>query len=237
MLESPDMNSGHRAVKPIYLASNSPRRRELLSLTGLAYRPRPTQVDETPLPGEDGLSYVRRIADRKAVTAAQQIDTGGLIIAADTAVVDLHGNSRAGILGKPTSPEDAADMLRSLRGHTHQVYTALSILPAPEGAIRADLCVTDVPMRNYTDNDIDSYVASNDPLDKAGAYAIQHAGFHPVELLHGCFANVMGLPLCHLARNLVQLNILPPINVPQACQSALAYDCPVYPAILDGNVI
>src|SRR5512143_1080492 len=92
-------------------------------------------------------------------------------------------------------------------------------------------------MRYYADVEIRIYVASGDPLDKAGAYAIQHVGFHPVEKLSGCFANVMGLPLCHLARSLSQLGINSPINVPQACQAALQYSCPVYHLILEENSV
>ena len=130
---------------------------------------------------------------------------------------------------------EAVEMLCKLRGHTHQVFTAISILPDQGGTILSDLCTTDVPMRNYSDEEITAYVASGDPMDKAGAYAIQHAGFHPVEKLQGCFANVMGLPLCHLARCLFQLGITPGVNVPQACQSALEYACPVYHLILNST--
>ena len=87
-------------------------------------------------------------------------------------------------------------------------------------------------MRDYTDEEIKTYVASGDPMDKAGAYAIQHKGFHPVKELHGCYANVMGLPLCHLTRNLIKLGLPPLVNIPQVCQAALGYDCPVYAQFL-----
>ncbi len=232
MLESPDMQPRHRASTKLILASNSPRRRELLSLTGLDYRLLPAAVDETPLPGEDGAVYVRRIADSKVMATVQQAGSGVVIIAADTAVVDRDGRDQVRIYGKPGSPAEAVAMLRSLRGHTHQVFTALSILPAGEAAPLVDLCATDVPMRNYSEDEIHAYVATGDPFDKAGAYAIQHAGFHPVDQLHGCFANVMGLPLCHLGRNLAPLGIQPANDIPQACQSALGYVCPVYQSIL-----
>ena len=207
-----------------------------MSLTGLEYSLLPAQVDETPLAGEDGIAYVRRVAASKAKAALPHAVPDGLIIAADTAVVDGPGSERMGILGKPAGQDEAITMLRSLRSHTHQVFTAISILPAQENTIRSDLCATDVPMRNYSDDEIEAYVASGDPLDKAGAYAIQHPGFHPVDRLHGCYANVMGLPLCHLVRNLLPLGITPSVIVPQACQIALGYDCPVYQAILD-NVV
>ena len=93
-------------------------------------------------------------------------------------------------------------MLRRLRSRTHQVYTGIAVMPLSDGNLLTDLCVTDVPMRAYSDEEIDAYVATGDPLDKAGAYAIQHPDFHPVESMSGCYASVMGLPLCHLTRTL-----------------------------------
>jgi hypothetical protein len=92
-------------------------------------------------------------------------------------------------------------------------------------------------MRAYTDAEMESYIASGDPLDKAGAYAIQHAAFHPVEGFAGCFACVMGFPLCHLTRTLQKFNIVPRLNVAQTCQQALSYSCPVFQAVLDGQNI
>ena len=123
-------------------------------------------------------------------------------------------------------------MLRQLRARTHQVLTALAVLQTGSGRLLLDICVTDVPMRAYSDAEIEAYVASGDPLDKAGAYAIQHAGFHPVKSLDGCYANVVGLPLCHLARMLHRLGLPPRANLPLACQAALGYQCPVYEQIL-----
>jgi septum formation protein len=157
-----------------------------------------------------------------------------VIVAADTAVIDSDRNGNGEIFGKPMDRDDAAKMLRRLRGHTHQVHTAISILHSDDRSIVSDICTTDVPMRDYSDEEIMTYVASGDPMDKAGAYAIQHAGFHPVEKLEGCFANVMGLPLCHLARSLMKIGIPPFTDVPKACQSALEYVCPVYVQILTG---
>ena len=87
-------------------------------------------------------------------------------------------------------------------------------------------------MRDYTDAELEAYVASGDPLDKAGAYAIQNAGFHPVEKFDGCYASVMGLPLCHLARSLKKMGLTPETDVPAQCQATLAYDCSIYDAIL-----
>jgi len=128
-------------------------------------------------------------------------------------------------------------MLRRLRGRCHQVYTGIAALRVSDGLLLADLCVTEVPMRAYSDDEIDAYVQSGDPLDKAGAYGIQHPDFQPVESMQGCFASVMGLPLCHLIRNLRRLEITPGNDVPDACQSHLNYQCPVSRAILRGEQV
>ncbi len=198
-----------------------------MALGGWAYQAHPADVDETPLPGESPAAYVLRLAENKARAAAL---TGGaqLVLAADTTVVDA-GN----ILGKPQHTAEARDMLRRLRGRTHQVFTALAVLPVSGERLLTDVCITDVPMRDYSEAEIDAYVDSGDPLDKAGAYAIQHAGFHPVESLAGCYANVVGLPLCHLANMLFKQGLPVRADLPDACQSALDYHCPVYQQIFD----
>jgi MAF protein len=198
----------------------------------LEYNLLPALVDETPLPDEDGTKYVQRIASSKAVSAASRTDGHAVIIAADTAVIDRRVDGKAEILGKPADAAQATEMLLRLRGHVHQVLTAITILRTDDGKTRFDLCTTDVPMRDYSEAEIQAYVESGDPLDKAGAYAIQHAGFHPVENLAGCYANVMGLPLCHLTRSLASLDIGPKLNVPETCQAAIGYDCHAYRKIL-----
>jgi len=210
----------------ILLASNSPRRKQLLALAGWPYRIQPAEVDETPLPGEPAEAYVLRLAESKA-RAAAGFAAEGLVLAADTTVVDAGS-----ILGKPNDADQARAMLRQLRGRSHQVLTALAVLQSRTDRLLIDVCATDVPMRAYTEVEIEAYVASGDPLDKAGAYAIQHAGFHPVASLAGCYANVVGLPLCHLARMLRTLGLPPRADLPQACQAALGYQCPVYEQIL-----
>jgi MAF protein len=234
VLESPDMPNRKKSTTQLYLASNSPRRRELLALCGWEFHVFSAQVDETPLPDEDGVDYVQRLAKNKAATASSQVSPNSVVIAADTTVIDVNVGGKPAILGKPNDPDDAKEMLRGLRGHFHQVHTAISIRSNRDGSSVSDLCTTPVPMRNYTDQEIDAYIATGDPMDKAGAYAIQHAGFHPVENLEGCYANVMGLPLCHLTRSLIKMGIPPQANVPAECQNALAYHCPVYPQILKG---
>jgi septum formation protein len=237
VLESPGMISRKPRAAQLFLASNSPRRRELLALGGWKFDTLSTQVDETPLPDEDGKVYVKRLAKSKVDHAADQVVKDGVIIAADTSVIDNLANGNSTILGKPGDQAEAVEMLRSLRSHTHQVHTALVILNNQDRTLWSDFCTTNVTMRNYTDAEITDYVSSGDPMDKAGAYAIQHAGFHPVEWLDGCFANVMGLPLCHLTRSLAQFGITPQADVPQACQAALGYNCPVYHKILIQNLV
>lgn len=232
VLESPDMVPAEQAKPLLYLASNSPRRKELLTLIKLEYNLLPAQVDETPLPDEAGIKYVRRIAEMKAFTATRQAGGHGVIVAADTAVIDRRTDGKSEIFGKPADAIEAAEMLHELRGHVHQVLTAVSILRSDDGTMLFDLCTTDVPMRNYSEQEIQAYVTTGDPLDKAGAYAIQHSGFHPVEKLTGCYANVMGLPLCHLTHSLSRLGIDPKVDVPRTCQAALGYECHAYRDIL-----
>jgi septum formation protein len=218
-------------VKPfLVLASNSPRRRALLTLGGREFLSRPADVDESILPGEAPGDYVLRLAESKARACAVSASPGQLVLAADTTVVD--GST---ILGKPADADEAFRMLRRLRGRDHQVYTGLALLKAPDGKLVRDLCVTDVPMREYNDDEIEAYVGTGDPLDKAGAYAIQHAGFHPVDSLHGCYASVMGLPLCHLSRSLAQFGISPKADQVIRCLSEFDYDCPISPAVLRGE--
>lgn len=213
------------------LASNSPRRRHLLGLSGWEFEVQAADIDESPLPGEHPSDYVVRLAENKSRAAAEMVSEDVLIISADTTVAD--GNT---ILGKPESPQEAIRVLRSLRGRTHQVFTGLAVYRPADGTLLADLAMTDVPMRAYTDQEIDDYVATGDPFDKAGSYAIQHPEFKPVSQMSGCYANVMGLPLCHLARTMKKLGFDPIEDIPAACQSDLAYECPVYKPILKGEL-
>ena len=214
------------------LASNSPRRRQLIALGKWNVSLSVSDVDEGQSAGESPSEYVLRLAEAKARAAIPNAGPEQVIIGADTAVI--HGGR---ILGKPGDSAEAIEMLKELRGHTHQVYTALAILQKHDERLIADLCVTDVPMRNYTDEEIDAYVLSGDPLDKAGAYGIQHPSFHPVESMSGCYASVMGLPMCHLLRALRQLGITSVADVPAACQTLLQYACPVSRAILHGEQV
>ena len=212
----------------LVLASNSPRRRELLAVCGWEFIVRPVDVDEQSFSGEEPASYVLRLAARKADVCADRVHPDQVILAADTTVA-IDGL----ILGKPGDAAEATAMLSRLRAREHQVHTGIAV--HSNGTIRTALCTTNVPMRAYTDKQVRDYVASGDPLDKAGAYAIQHPGFHPVDELRGCYASVMGMPLCHLTRTLSQSGVQPPADVPLRCQAYLHYSCPVSAAILRGE--
>jgi MAF protein len=191
-----------------------------------------SDVDESQKPGESSKEYVLRLAREKALAVAEKVDLNSIVIGADTAVID-----DTEILGKPKDSQDAERMLRQLRGRTHQVYTGIAIYRMNDGKLFTELCITDVPMRVYSDDEISAYIQTGDPLDKAGAYAIQHPQFQPVESMHGCYASVMGLPMCHVVRVLRKFDIVPGTDVPQACQSFLKYECPVSAAILRGETV
>lgn len=174
-------------TRPIVLASGSPRRRQLLEMLGLEFRVVPPDVDETLRPAEQPEGYVTRLAREKARTVAGR-ERGAVVLAADTTVV-LRGR----LFGKPATPQQATDMLRRLQGRKHQVMTAVAV--AHDGRLEHALDVTDVTFRRLSDELIAEYVATGEPLDKAGAYAIQGKGAALVEGIHGDFFGVMGLPL------------------------------------------
>ena len=218
------------ASKTVLLASGSPRRRELLHLTGLTFALTRADIDESLRPGETAAAYTTRLSREKARTALAGAAADAIVLAADTTVAD--GDA---ILGKPADAREARAMLLALRDRTHQVYTALTLIDVATGQSVTELAMTDVPMRAYSEDEIDAYIASGDPFDKAGGYAIQHTAFHPAVLAHGCFANVVGLPLCHLLRALRQFGIAPAADTPALCQAHFAYTCDVTQAILAGN--
>ena len=210
----------------LLLASGSPRRRELIGLTGWPVDIRPTRADETPQPGETGRELTRRLARLKALAVAPS--DGAVVLTADTTVVDGED-----LLGKPADGRAAREMLERLRGREHSVLTSIAVR-APDGTLLVDTCESSVPMRRYGDDEIDRYLAGGSPFDKAGGYGIQDGLFEPVDMrsFHDCFANVMGLPLCHVVRTLRRIGMEPGVDVPAACMAHLGYDCRVYPAIL-----
>lgn len=214
----------------LVLASNSPRRKELLSWLGLDFSIRPADVDESVLPGESPQTYVQRLALVKARKMSGSAGFKELVVAADTTVTDGKV-----ILGKPANEAEARAMLKQLRARIHFVHTAVVVLSPAAGRIEEELCSTRVRMRKYSDDEINTYIKSGDPMDKAGAYAIQNTEFEPVELFKGCYASVMGLPLCHLERMLRRMGFGERRNVPFSCQKHLSYNCPIFQRVLNGE--
>jgi MAF protein len=216
-------------IRRLVLASGSPRRRQLLSLIGIPFVIKAVGVDERPLHGESPTELVLRVSQAKAL-AVTDVRSDELVIAADTIVV-LDGQ----VLGKPAHSDDAARMLHDLRGRPHLVYSGVSVWHRATRRMVCELGESIVWMRDYGDDEIATYVASGDPLDKAGAYAIQHPEFDPASNVDGCWLNVMGLPLCHLRRALAQFSVSVPANVPGACQAFNQHDCVVSIDILPGE--
>jgi septum formation protein len=209
-------------IRRLVLASGSPRRRQLLPLLGLPFVIKTVGVDERALDGEAPTELVLRIGRAKAV-AISEARPDELVVAADTVVV-LNGE----VLGKPTGPDDAVRMLRLLRGRSHIVYTGVCVWHAGRRRMASELAESLVWMREYTDAEIAKYVESGDPLDKAGAYAIQHAGFCPAACVEGCYLTVVGLPLCHLQRALSRFGLVVPSSVPAACQALNQRTCTAF---------
>ena len=177
----------------LVLVSGSPRRRQLLDQLGLDYDVVKPEIDETSLPNEDPAGYVERVARTKAEWGS---GPGRLVLAADTTVVH-----RGRMMGKPAHPEEARSMLRSLQGDRHEVFTGLAVASwgdGPEVHALVDAC--EVVMMVMTEDEIADYVATGEPMDKAGAYAIQGRGGRFVQSVHGSPFTVVGLPVHLLAR-------------------------------------
>jgi septum formation protein len=204
----------------LILASGSPRRRGLLSLLGVDFHVQTSETDESVLPGESAQEYVLRLAISKSLAFNPLSAERLIVIAADTAVIDGEQ-----ILGKPGNQRQAIEMLDNLRDRTHQVLSGIAVRDTKIDEIFTDLCTTQVEMRNYGEKEIEDYVASGDPMDKAGAYAIQHLGFNPVAQITGCYANVVGLPLCHLGQIFNRLGVEFREEAIQGCRSNGEYQC------------
>ena len=189
-----------------------------------------SNIDETRLPSEPPEVYVRRLAREKAEAVLPRYHNHQVIVGSDTTVA--IGDD---ILGKPVDLDDARQMLVRLRGITHEVFTGIAVVRVSDGKIWTDVVRTEVPMRAYSAGEVENYIQTGDCLDKAGAYAIQNPYFQPVASMAGCYASVMGLPLCSLSRLLKKAGIEPGANVAQNCQSAIKYDCPVYLSFLSDN--
>ena len=179
----------------IVLASSSPRRRELLTLAGIPFEVSTADVEEQR--GLPAAEEVRINAERKARAVAAHFP-GRFVLAADT-LVALEGK----VLGKPAGPEEAFCMLKSLSGHTHQVYTGVTVI-APNGTLLTDTDVSSVTFDGVPDPEIKAYVSTGEPLDKAGAYAVQGRAGLWIRRLEGCWSSVVGLPLYMVRSLLIQ---------------------------------
>lgn len=177
----------------LYLASGSPRRRELLTQIGVPFSVLSAEIDETPLPDEEPAAYVERLACAKAHAGqALLVEGGGCVMGADTAVV-LDGR----ILGKPVDRQDALDTLAALSGREHQVLTAVALVEGSRCVSR--VVASRVRFRPISSAEAHAYWRSGEPRDKAGSYAIQGLAAIFVEALHGSYSAVVGLPLCETA--------------------------------------
>jgi len=181
--------NGAGAPVRVVLASQSPRRRDLLTLVGVAHEVRPADVDESVRPGEAPDAYVRRLAGEKARAVADALgDPGAAVVAADTTVV-VDGE----ILGKPADAAEARAMVRRLAGRAHEVFTGMAVVRGPRLADAVER--VGVTFRPLGDDEIAAYVATGEPMDKAGAYGIQGYGATIVERVDGDYFAVMGLSL------------------------------------------
>lgn len=176
-------------MRRLILASSSPRRRELLTQAGFTFEVCPAHVNEDPHPNEDPTAYVVRLARDKAQAVYTQLnDPEAIVLGADTTVtLDQH------ILAKPEDAADAARMLRMLSGRSHRVITGIAIATGRDTEVAAE--VTAVQFLTLTDEEIHTYVATGEPMDKAGAYGIQGYAARWIPRIEGCYFNVVGLPL------------------------------------------
>jgi len=216
------------------LASKSPRRKTLLRNLIDPFIVVNSDVDEREIPGENPDEFVVRLAKEKALKGGAGVLTNSLenafVLGADTIVVD--GTE---ILGKPQDQMDAARILEQLRDKTHRVLSGIALYNLSTREIQTRLVCTEVVMREYTDDEIRDYIASGDPMDKAGAYGIQNRDFNPAPEFLGCFANVMGLPLCHLTLLMKEMGIETNHRVADRCQDSIDYQCPIYADVLAGT--
>ena len=194
-------------MKPrVILASQSPRRRELLTLVGIPHEVRPADIDETYLPGEEPTAHALRLAREKAQKIAQP---DAVVIGSDTIVV-VDGD----VLGKPRDDEDAARMLRRLSGRSHVVITAVAV--SWRGRVLAEAESVDVTFHALSDAEIRDYIATREPMDKAGAYGIQGYGATIVSRVDGDYFAVMGLPLQRMVSLMRQLGLRYPFGAIEA---------------------
>jgi septum formation protein len=210
---APGAKPGEGPHVTVILASASPRRRQFMESLGIPFEVQVADVDERNAQGERPEDLVVRLSLLKAREVADRFPQA-VVIGADT-IVTLDGV----LLGKPADAAEAVSMLRRLCGRAHQVYSGVTVCPPRGGDPLTAVVESTVWMRPFTEPEIEAYVASGDPLDKAGAYGIQNASFRPVARLQGCYASVMGLPLCELRSLLSAVGIHPAVDVRTACLS------------------
>lgn len=197
----------------IILASQSPRRRQLIQLLGLEVEAISADVDESLATHPDPAQNAIDTAILKVEAFADLPDA--IIIGSDTNVaIDDE------VLGKPRDSAEARQMLTQLRGRIHQVHTGIVALRTADGTQAATVSTSDVHMRDYSDAEIDAYIATGDPFDKAGSYAVQHPDFMPVHKIDGCFASVMGLSICQLAGVLHEVGVAIPAAIDVPCRTS-----------------
>ena len=184
----------------LILASASPRRAEILQNAGYTFSVVSSAIDETPIPGESAEAMVQRLADAKAELVAARSVGPAIVVAADTAV--LIGTQ---ILGKPRTTEDARHMLELLSGKTHSVITGVALIRLPDVERRSFVESTQVQFAVLSAEEIEEYLATGEPFDKAGGYAIQGRAGRFIPRIEGCYFNVVGLPLARMARELREL--------------------------------
>lgn len=192
--------------RTLVLASASPRRRELIALLGVPYRVTPVDVDETPPDGHAPREVVMFLARQKALEVAKD-EQDAVVLGADTVVV-CEGE----ILGKPRDADDALQMLRRLNGREHQVFTGVALLDVKQGTVVREQCdavCTRVWFREVDDEHLRRYIATGEPMDKAGAYGAQGYGSTLIERIEGCYFNVVGLPVSRVCAMLEAWGITP----------------------------
>ncbi|MDJ0988628.1 MAG: Maf family protein [Desulfobacterales bacterium] len=190
------------ATTDLILASQSPRRKYLLEQAGLTFRVIPSRIDESVLPLSAPADYVRQLAEAKAGDVASSY-RDSWVLGADT-IVAVEDR----LLGKPASPRDAREMLRRLSGKTHQVYTGFCLVQHGRSRCLADTVRTDVVFKTLTDREIEWYIHTGEPFDKAGAYAIQGLGTFLVRRINGSYTNVVGLPVCEVLEILLREGVM-----------------------------
>lgn len=196
------MDFTHASAPRLILASQSPRRKYLLEQAGLTFDVIPSQFDEDAISLDDPAVYVRTLATEKA-NAVAALYPDSWVIGADTIVV-----AGRAVLGKPADAGEAREMIARLSGQTHEVYTGYAISCKQAAACHTDVAMTRVQFKTLTDAEIDWYISTGEPFDKAGAYAIQGLGTFLVKAVNGSYTNVVGLPVCEVIELLLKLGVV-----------------------------